>query len=128
MLLIGNLLSFAGLAVGQQENERLLLELVQLGIDEDRLRELFEPHLDDIDFALLREIQMESRLSDKRWSCWPICPVWLAATRGQWGRVGVRAEMPSLRRTRTWKSIACQPSGTRSGCNGKRKGLPNRIF
>ena len=42
VLLIGNLLSFAGLAVGQQENERLLLELVQLGIDDDRIRELFD--------------------------------------------------------------------------------------
>ncbi len=34
VLLIGNLLSFAGLSIGEQENERLLLELIQLGIDD----------------------------------------------------------------------------------------------
>ena len=41
VLLIGNLLSYAGLAVGQQQNERLLVELIQTGIDDTRLRELF---------------------------------------------------------------------------------------
>ena len=40
VLLIGSLLSFGGLAVGQQQNERLLIELIQHGIDEQRLREL----------------------------------------------------------------------------------------
>ncbi len=43
VLLIGNLLSFAGLAIGQQNNERLLVELVQLGIEDRRIRELFAP-------------------------------------------------------------------------------------
>ena len=65
VLLIGNLLSFSGLAVGQQDNERLLLELVQLGIDEARVRELFSPHLDDIDLDLLREVKMARRLSEE---------------------------------------------------------------
>jgi penicillin amidase len=64
VLLIGNLLSFSGLAVGQQDNERLLLELVQLGIEASRIRELFSPHLDDIDLDVLREIKMARRLSD----------------------------------------------------------------
>ena len=41
VLLIGKLLSFAGLTIGEQENERLLLELIQLGVDDERLRELF---------------------------------------------------------------------------------------
>lgn len=65
VMLIGNLLSFSGLAVGQQDNERLLLELVQLGIDEIRIRELFSPHLDDIDLHLLKEIKMARRLSEE---------------------------------------------------------------
>jgi penicillin amidase len=64
VLLIGNLLSFAGLSVVEQENERLLLELIQLGIDDERLRELFHPYLDGIDFEPLREIRIAKRLSD----------------------------------------------------------------
>jgi penicillin amidase len=64
VMLIGKLLSFAGLTVTEQENERLLLELVQLGIDDERLRELFYPYLDGIDFEPLREIRIAKRLSD----------------------------------------------------------------
>jgi len=65
VLLIGNLLSFGGLAVGQQMSERLLLELIQLGIDDERLREMFSPRLDDADFELLRKIKMSQQLSDE---------------------------------------------------------------
>lgn len=64
VMLIGKLLSFAGLSIGEQENERLMLELIQLGIDDERLRELFHPYLDGIDFAPLREIRIAKRLSD----------------------------------------------------------------
>ncbi len=53
---MGNLLSFGGLVVGQQQNERILLELIQAGVDDDKLRELFSPMLDDADFDLLRQI------------------------------------------------------------------------
>jgi len=65
VMLVGNLLSFGGLAVGQQQNERLLLELIQLGIDDERLRELFAPLLDDADLALLRQVKMPHQLSDE---------------------------------------------------------------
>lgn len=65
VLLIGKLLSFAGLTIGEQENERLLLELIQLGVDDERLRELFTPYLDGIDFEPLREIRIAKRMSDE---------------------------------------------------------------
>ncbi len=65
VLLIGNLLNFGGLAVGQQQNERILLELIQTGVDRDKLRELFEPLLDDADFDLLSKIKISNRLSDE---------------------------------------------------------------
>jgi len=65
VMLIGNLLSFAGLAIAAQENERLMLELIQTGIRDELLRELMEPYLDDVDFAPLREVRMERRLSDE---------------------------------------------------------------
>jgi penicillin amidase len=63
VLLIGNLLSFAGLAVGQQESERLLIDLVQTGIAADLLRELFAPYLDEVDLELLYDVRIERRLS-----------------------------------------------------------------
>ncbi|MEQ8838226.1 MAG: penicillin acylase family protein, partial [Lacipirellulaceae bacterium] len=64
VLLIGNLLSFAGLAVGEQENERLLVDLVQTGVKPELLRELFGPYLADVDLDVLKEVTMERRLSD----------------------------------------------------------------
>ncbi len=42
-----------------------LLELIQLGVDEERIRELFSPYLDGIDFEPLREIRIAKRLSDE---------------------------------------------------------------
>ena len=65
ILLLGNLLSFGSLAVGQQQNERLILELIHAGVNDGRMRELFEPQLDDIDFDLLRQLRISSQLSDE---------------------------------------------------------------
>ena len=47
VLLVGNLLSYGGLVVSQQENERILLELIQAGVEDDKMRELFSPLLDN---------------------------------------------------------------------------------
>ncbi len=65
ILLIGNLLNFGGLAVGQQQQERMILELIQAGVDDGRLRELFAPLLDDANFELLRKVLMSRRLSEE---------------------------------------------------------------
>lgn len=65
VMLIANLLNFGGLAVTQQQNERLLIELIQAGVDPPRLREMFEPLLDDVDVALLKRVQISNRLSDE---------------------------------------------------------------
>jgi penicillin amidase len=65
VLLVGNLLNFNGLAVGQQQQERLILELIQAGIDPPRLRELFAPLLDGADWELLKQVKIASRLSDE---------------------------------------------------------------
>lgn len=64
VLSIGNLLSFAGLAVAAQENERIMLELVQSSVRDELLRELMTPYLDDVDFGPLREINFQRQLSD----------------------------------------------------------------
>ncbi len=65
VLAIGNLLSFAGLAINAQENERLLLELIQAGVRPELLRELMSPYLDGVDFEPLMDIHIERRLSDE---------------------------------------------------------------
>ncbi len=65
VIAIGNLLSFAGLAVAAQENERLLLELIQTGVRPEMLKELMSPYLDGVDFEPLRDVHIERRLSDE---------------------------------------------------------------
>ena len=64
-MLLGKLLAFNGLAVGQLRQEQLLLELIQAGVRDDRMRELFSPLLNDADFDLLRKVKMARRLSDE---------------------------------------------------------------
>ena len=65
VLLMGNLLSFGGLVIGQQQNERILLDLIHAGVSDDKLRELFRPLLDGADFDLLRKVKIASQLSDE---------------------------------------------------------------
>ena len=43
VLLIGNWLNYGGLVVSQQQNERLIIELIQTGVRRDMLQELFSP-------------------------------------------------------------------------------------
>ncbi len=65
VLLIGKLLSFGGLAISQMQNERLLIELIHAGVNDEALRELFAPRLDNVDFAMIRNIKMANQLSDE---------------------------------------------------------------
>jgi penicillin amidase len=65
VMLVGRLLSFGGLAVSQLQNERLLIDLVHAGADAAALREMFEPRLDDMDFDLIRQVQLANRMSDE---------------------------------------------------------------
>ncbi len=65
VMLVGKLLSFGGLAIGQLQNERLLVSLIHAGVSEDGLRELFAPRLDNVDFSLLRQVKMANHLSDE---------------------------------------------------------------
>jgi penicillin amidase len=65
VLLIGRLLSFGGLVVDQQQAERLLIDLIQTGVDEQRLRELWDGGLDGADFELLRKVKISRQLSDQ---------------------------------------------------------------
>ncbi len=64
VLLVGQLLSFGGLAIGQMQNERLLLELIHAGADDEGLRDLYSPRLDSADFDMLRNVHMSNQLSN----------------------------------------------------------------
>lgn len=64
VILIGRLLSFGGLATSQLQSERLLLELIHAGVNEQTLRHLFAPRLDNVDFELLRQVRMTNSLSN----------------------------------------------------------------
>lgn len=65
ILLVGQLLAFGGLAISQMQNERLVVELAQAGAPDEGLRELLGPRLDGVDFDLLRQIKISSRISDE---------------------------------------------------------------
>lgn len=65
VIMVGNLLALGGLAVSQMRNERLLIELIHAGVDEDALKELFSPRLDGVDFEPIRRIRMSNALSDE---------------------------------------------------------------
>lgn len=65
VLLIGKLLSFGGLAISQMQNERLIIDMVHAGANEETIRALLSPRYDNVDFALLRQIKMANHLSDE---------------------------------------------------------------
>ena len=65
VLLVGQLISFGGLAVSQLQNERLLLELIQASVDEQALRELMSPLLDNADFESIKNVKIASNLSNE---------------------------------------------------------------
>lgn len=65
VMMVGQLLSFGGLAVSQMQNERLLVELIMAGANDAALAEMFEPRLDHLDFDLIRKVHISNRLSDQ---------------------------------------------------------------
>ncbi|HTN75729.1 MAG TPA: penicillin acylase family protein, partial [Pirellulaceae bacterium] len=65
ILLVGLLLAYGGLAISQIQGERLLLEMIHAGVSEPGLKELFAPHLYEVDFAMLRDLKLSSQLSDE---------------------------------------------------------------
>jgi len=65
-LLTGKILSYIGLAQGQEEVEKFITQLIRNGLDEERLRSLF-PHITDpIDADLFREIPLQEELVPAR--------------------------------------------------------------
>ena len=79
IVLISRMIGYLSLAQSQGEMERLLIELVQAGIDEERLNELFPGILGGIDFDLLKKIKLQERIVSPV-SLWNIAaPVMMAS-------------------------------------------------
>ena len=61
IVLISRMIGYL-LAQSQGEMERLLIELVQAGIDEKRLQELFPGILKELDIDLVKKIKLQERI------------------------------------------------------------------
>jgi len=73
------MIGYLTLAQSQGEMERLLIELVQAGIDEERLKELFPGILGGIDIDLIKKIKLQQRIVSPV-SLWKIAaPVMMAS-------------------------------------------------
>ena len=64
VVLVGRMLNFGGLAIGQLENEILLVKLIHAGVNDAALAELFGARVAHVDFELVRKIRMVNHLSD----------------------------------------------------------------
>jgi penicillin amidase len=62
IVLISRMIGYLTLAQSQGEMERLLIELVQAGIDEERLKELFPGILGGMDIDLVKKIKLQERI------------------------------------------------------------------
>jgi penicillin G amidase len=65
VLMVGRLLGFGGLAISQIQNERLLVDLIHAGARDAALAAMFEPRLRDLDFDLMRKVNISNQLSDE---------------------------------------------------------------
>lgn len=72
-ILISRMIGYLTLAQSQGEMERLFIEMVQAGVDEKRLHEMFPGILGGMDTALIKKIRLEERLVDPA-TLWNIAP------------------------------------------------------
>jgi penicillin amidase len=78
-VLISRMIGYLTLAQSQGEMERLLIELIQAGIDEARLNELFPGSLGGLDIELVKQIRLQERIVSPS-SLWNIAaPVMMAS-------------------------------------------------
>ncbi len=78
-ILIARMIGYLTLAQSQGEMERFLIELVQAGMDEIRLNELFPDILGGLDIELIKQIKLQERLVPPT-SLWNIAvPVMMAS-------------------------------------------------
>ena len=87
-ILVSRMIGYLTLAQSQGEMERLLIELVQAGMDEERLNELFPGVLGGLDIDLVKKIELQERLVSPT-SLWNIAaPLMMASN--NWAVSGKR--------------------------------------
>ncbi|MDT8274277.1 MAG: penicillin acylase family protein, partial [Desulfomonilia bacterium] len=62
IIMISRMFGFISLAQSQGEMERLLVEMVQAGVSEDKLHELFPGILNELDLDLVRQVKLSERI------------------------------------------------------------------
>ena len=78
VILISRMIGYLTLAQSQGEMERLLIEFVQAGMDEERLNELFPGILGGLDIDLVKKIDLQERLVSPP-SLWNGAPLMMAS-------------------------------------------------
>ena len=78
-VLISRMIAYLTLAQTQGEMERLLIEMVQAGLDEERLNELFPGILGGLDMELVKRINLQERIVSPA-DLWNIAPPVMAAS------------------------------------------------
>jgi penicillin G amidase len=78
-ILISRMIGYLTLAQSQGEMERLLIEMVQAGLDETRLKELFPGVLGGLDMDLVKKIKLRDRLVSPASLCNIAPPVMMAS-------------------------------------------------
>jgi len=106
ILLMSRMMGYLTLAQSQGEMERLFVEMVQAGVSEEKLQDLFPGILGGMDLDLIRQIKLGERIMSPV-SLWNIAaPVMMASN--NW--------VVSGKKTLSGKPILCNdpPSGTQS--------------
>ncbi|OGP61110.1 MAG: hypothetical protein A2V65_02970 [Deltaproteobacteria bacterium RBG_13_49_15] len=131
-VLISRMIGYLTLSQSQGEMERLLIELVQAGIDEERLHELFPGILGGLDIDLVKKIKLQERIISPA-SLWNIAaPVMMASN--NWAVSGMKTAsgMPILandphlevnRLPNVWYEMALKTE-ERYGMGGTMPGVP----
>lgn len=69
-IMLSRMIAYLTLVQSQAEMERLFIEIVQAGIDRDKLEDLFPGLLEDLDIDLIKKVQLGERLvpENLKWS------------------------------------------------------------
>ncbi|MFZ5571322.1 MAG: penicillin acylase family protein [Thermodesulfobacteriota bacterium] len=120
-ILISRMIGYLTLAQSQGEMERLLIEMIQAGVDRGRLDELFPGILGGLDIDLVKKIKLQERLVSPE-SLWNIAaPVmmasnnWVVSGRKTASGKPVIANDPHLEINRlpnVWYEMALQTNGS----------------
>jgi penicillin amidase len=135
-LLVARMIGYLTLAQSQAQMERLLVEMVQAGVDRDKLEELFPGLLDGLDPELLKKVKLQERVipADLAWA--PTLPRmagsnnWVLAGRKTASGQPILANDPHLEGNRlpnVWCEIALHAGG-RYAMGGSMPGGPGILI